>query len=311
LDASGNALGQQGHLPFGDDFGESGQQEKHHFTSYERDAETGLDYAVSRPYSSVAGRFLSADPYKASGHLVDPQSWDRYAYTRNNPANRIDRSGMEDEPPDPGPQPGDTTVHLQGSASYNPEVPDWSRGTGLFIDGGFGQILAPNLLPVPDIPPPPPPQINSTKDLKKYWPGIKDWIQSKGKCGQKLASELNALGSIIDSGKINIIDLEANPDAFNTTLPDGTTVAAWFASHTADALTVNYFLNDANGTRERSDIYLTEPFYGLSAEEQGIGVFHELLHALYLAGDDELGQDLGMSHDDIKQWIVQGCLDKN
>jgi hypothetical protein len=35
LDTSGNVLGRQGHLAFGERFGESGTQEKHHFTAYE------------------------------------------------------------------------------------------------------------------------------------------------------------------------------------------------------------------------------------------------------------------------------------
>jgi len=51
LDSQGNVLGQQGNLPYGGDFGETASQEKHHFTSYETDAEDGLDYAVSRHYS--------------------------------------------------------------------------------------------------------------------------------------------------------------------------------------------------------------------------------------------------------------------
>jgi RHS repeat-associated protein len=97
LDASGNIVGRQGHLPFGEDFGESGEQEKRHFTSYERDAESGLDYAINRSYSPSIGRFQSADPYRASGYRVDPQSWNRYAYTRNNPVNRIDPAGLEDD----------------------------------------------------------------------------------------------------------------------------------------------------------------------------------------------------------------------
>jgi RHS repeat-associated protein len=71
LDSSGNVLGRQAHLPFGGDFAESGTQEKHHFTSYERDAESGLDYALNRGYSPNLGRFQQADPYKASGYLID------------------------------------------------------------------------------------------------------------------------------------------------------------------------------------------------------------------------------------------------
>jgi uncharacterized protein RhaS with RHS repeats len=55
LDASGNVVGRQGHLPFGEDFSESGAQQKHHLTSYERDAESGLDHAVNRYYGSNVG----------------------------------------------------------------------------------------------------------------------------------------------------------------------------------------------------------------------------------------------------------------
>jgi RHS repeat-associated protein len=62
LDTSGNVLGRQGHLPFGDDFGESGTQEKHHFTSYERDGETSVNYALNRYYASQVGRFTTSDP---------------------------------------------------------------------------------------------------------------------------------------------------------------------------------------------------------------------------------------------------------
>ena len=93
---SGNVLGRQAHLPFGEDFAESGTQEKHHLTSYERDSENGTDYAVNRQYSQGVGRFGSADKYRSSGGVADPQSWNRYSYARNNAVNRVDPSGLED-----------------------------------------------------------------------------------------------------------------------------------------------------------------------------------------------------------------------
>jgi RHS repeat-associated protein len=96
MDASGNVIGRQAHLPFGEDFGESGTQEKHHFTTYERDSETGNDYAVNRGYSPSPGRFLSADPYGSSGSPEDPRSWNRYSYTRNVVINRGDPLGLQD-----------------------------------------------------------------------------------------------------------------------------------------------------------------------------------------------------------------------
>src|SRR6185369_8606970 len=57
LDSSGNVLGRQSHLPFGEDFAETGTQQKQHFTSYERDGESGSDYSVNRGYSANLGRF--------------------------------------------------------------------------------------------------------------------------------------------------------------------------------------------------------------------------------------------------------------
>jgi RHS repeat-associated protein len=96
LDASGNVVGRQAHLPFGEELGTSGEQEKHKLTNYERDTETGWDYAANRVDSLTIGRFSQADPYRASGYIVDPQSWHRYRYSRNDPVNWIDPKGLEE-----------------------------------------------------------------------------------------------------------------------------------------------------------------------------------------------------------------------
>jgi RHS repeat-associated protein len=95
LDAAGNVLGQQDHLSFGDDFAESGQEEKHHFTSYERDSESGLDYALNRIYGASVGRFLSSDPYRGSGRAGRPQTWNRYGYATNDSTNWTDPTGLD------------------------------------------------------------------------------------------------------------------------------------------------------------------------------------------------------------------------
>ncbi|MGH9824649.1 MAG: RHS repeat-associated core domain-containing protein, partial [Blastocatellia bacterium] len=96
LDSNGAVVGAMGTTAFGEDFAESGQQEKYHFTNYERDQETGLDYALNRTYSQTLGRFEQSDPYRASGYLVDPQSWNRYSYARGNPVGRVDADGLDD-----------------------------------------------------------------------------------------------------------------------------------------------------------------------------------------------------------------------
>jgi len=63
------------------------------FTGYERDAETGLDYAFARYYNSRLGRFMSADTL--AGGAGDPQSLNRYSYVTNRPLIAIDPAGLK------------------------------------------------------------------------------------------------------------------------------------------------------------------------------------------------------------------------
>jgi len=61
------------------------------FTGYERDAETGLDYAFARHYNSRMARFMSADSWR--GVAGAPQSHNAYSYVVNNPVVLVDRFG--------------------------------------------------------------------------------------------------------------------------------------------------------------------------------------------------------------------------
>jgi len=45
---------------------------------------------------------MSPDPYSASGGSGSPASWNRYSYTRGDPVNRSDRTGLEDREVDDG-----------------------------------------------------------------------------------------------------------------------------------------------------------------------------------------------------------------
>ncbi len=91
-DSTGTKIGERGHLPFGEVRYDTLAADKWKFTSYERDSESGLDYALFRFDSTRLGRFQTPDPL--AGWVDDPQSLNRYAYTRNDPVNSVDPLGL-------------------------------------------------------------------------------------------------------------------------------------------------------------------------------------------------------------------------
>ena len=71
---------------------ESGPQDSSFdYAGEQRDEETGLIFLRSRYYHPGLGRFVSRDGY--GGQDFSPQSWNRYAYTENDPVNSIDPDG--------------------------------------------------------------------------------------------------------------------------------------------------------------------------------------------------------------------------
>jgi RHS repeat-associated protein len=93
-DSSGNLIGREDHLPFGEEAGTgSGEIEKHRFTTYERDTESNTDYAVNRQYHTANGRFMQPD--RIEGRIGDPQSLNRYSYAISDPVNLTDRTGLD------------------------------------------------------------------------------------------------------------------------------------------------------------------------------------------------------------------------
>jgi len=62
-----------------------------------RDPESGLDHTPNRMFTSQYGRWLSPDPAGTKAvTLTDPQTWNMYAYARNNPTTLTDPSGLCD-----------------------------------------------------------------------------------------------------------------------------------------------------------------------------------------------------------------------
>ena len=83
------------YAPYGQEVTPQSTQNHYKFTGYERDPETGNDYAQARYYTSqIAGRFMSPDPYAGSMNLANPQSFNRYTYALNNPVKFADPSGL-------------------------------------------------------------------------------------------------------------------------------------------------------------------------------------------------------------------------
>ena len=98
-DANGN-LAYKGHFdPFGQALSEwssSGNNNLNSkkFTGYERDAATGIDYAMARGYNSARGRFLQPDPISSkNAPQGQPQGLNRYSYVQNDPVNATDPTG--------------------------------------------------------------------------------------------------------------------------------------------------------------------------------------------------------------------------
>jgi RHS repeat-associated protein len=103
---NGSVMARHDYLPFGEEIPSgyanrgadwaADDSVKQKFTAKERDTETGLDYFNARYMSSAQGRFTSPDPVFVTAHRVnDPQEWNLYAYSRNNPLRFTDPTGLD------------------------------------------------------------------------------------------------------------------------------------------------------------------------------------------------------------------------
>lgn len=64
------------------------------YTGYEKDAESGLEFAQTRYYNPTHGRYTSIDPLTASASIKNPQTFNRYSYVLNSPYNFVDPLGL-------------------------------------------------------------------------------------------------------------------------------------------------------------------------------------------------------------------------
>jgi RHS repeat-associated protein len=94
--SAGTKVIEQGHFPFGELWYQLGGSTAFRFTSYEHDNETSNEYALARYYLNRFGRFMAPDPAGSTASSPsNPQSWNLYAYSLNNPINNVDPDGRE------------------------------------------------------------------------------------------------------------------------------------------------------------------------------------------------------------------------
>jgi RHS repeat-associated protein len=124
IDSNGQIKARRDFLPLGEEiyagignrnvnqkYSANGDDTRKKFATYQRDAETNLDYAQSRYYSPMQGRFTSPDEFKGGpdelfdfeedasdnptfyADLTNPQSLNKYQYGYNNPYKYNDPTG--------------------------------------------------------------------------------------------------------------------------------------------------------------------------------------------------------------------------
>ena len=108
-DVEGEVVSRRDFLPFGEDitsivgarstngfqYSTTEDDVRQKFTGYQKDEETGLDFAEARMYENRHARFTAVDPLLASGKSVNPQTFNRFVYVGNNPINITDPLGLD------------------------------------------------------------------------------------------------------------------------------------------------------------------------------------------------------------------------
>ena len=94
FDANGNVLSRTDYGPFGQELTPSTGRQQAVYAGLFVDDPTGLEHAQARSYQSRTGRFASADTVYAG--LFEPQRWNRYSYSHNNPITFTDQAGLNE-----------------------------------------------------------------------------------------------------------------------------------------------------------------------------------------------------------------------
>jgi hypothetical protein len=226
---------------------------------------------------------MTPDPYMASGGPSDPQSWNRYAYTRGDPVNRLDPRGLGDESTCTLTSSDFCITDTEGSGGDGDGDGSW--GTQFGGAGGFlmyspfapqqGENLPPKGL-----------LANQRALLGDVTAEVSD-IVADPDCAKLFlgtgfdtpsnrSALANNVAGLADNGTIRV----------STTLPPNTTAttAAWT---TANYLESGLIYVDQGGSFFTGNFNNNSAFAGLTTNQgQELIIIHELLHYFGIVGPD-------------------------
>ncbi len=177
MNNAGAVVSRHDYLPFGEEVyanvgmrstGQDynvGDGVRQRYAGMETDDATGMAHTLWRNYDSLSGRWTAPDPYGGSMTVADPQSFNRYSYVNNDPANHVDPSGLmlsdigvyqTDNPQDAQIAEHQSLRELQtsvnsdyaarngGSVSYNGSHATFTPQNHLYSTNQFSPLYRPN-----------------------------------------------------------------------------------------------------------------------------------------------------------------------
>jgi RHS repeat-associated protein len=102
-DQAGNVIARHDYAAFGEEIstpqrtsgiGYVADNIRFDYTGYQKDDESGLEFAQARYFNPKHGRFTSIDPLTASATIKNPQTFNRYSYGLNSPHKFTDPLGL-------------------------------------------------------------------------------------------------------------------------------------------------------------------------------------------------------------------------
>ncbi|MEO7652313.1 MAG: RHS repeat-associated core domain-containing protein, partial [Bryobacteraceae bacterium] len=273
--------------------------DKDKFGTYYRDGTTGLDYADQRYYSTSVGRFLTADPYQASGGASNPGSWNRYKYAGDDPVNLYDPEGLWERNPctvDPN-QPACVPGYWgpgPGGGSGGPPTPSTFDELEFTAQGGWPVAARER------------PYDAMTTSIRKV----------------QLSNRLNSLGNdcvraFADAG-YTVSSLKASADAIS--YYDGQPQSQ-YSNYTENAIVGNnsarpvgdhplvISLERSWGLTQKLSFFYAN-FYGATDWQQQNTLLHELFHVLGYPHEEIVAKfsSSGLANEsDISAWLERDC----